>query len=141
MAACCNMSSLVSSSVVGETVDDVKRRIVGPEGIPIEVTLRHKRHVIHPIVWGDWILLDSSPARSKNMSSDFFVNPPCHFRSGGSSRRCFVLMSEQERLSEGPIGLGLDLERMDDGSLVVRKLQNGGAASLSNQIRVGDKVS
>jgi len=96
-------------SVVGETVDDVKRRIVGPEGIPIEVTLRHKRH----------------SGEVKEHVVRLLRQPPVPF---------------PERLSEGPIGLGLDLERMDDGSLVVRKLQNGGAASLSNQIRVGDKI-
>eukprot|EP00960_Hanusia_phi_P039722 754007-Hanusia_phi.AAC.3 len=96
-------------SVAGETVDDVKRRIVGPEGIPIEVTLKHKRHS------GD----------VKEHVVRLLRQPAVPF---------------PERLSEGPIGLGLDLERVDDGALLVRKLQNGGAAALSNHIRVGDKI-
>jgi len=36
-----------------------------------------------------------------------------------------------ERLCDGPVGLGIDVVRLDNGCFQVRKLQSGGAAQIS----------
>jgi hypothetical protein len=41
-----------------------------------------------------------------------------------------------ERLCEGPVGLGIDLARLDSGLYQVRKLQSGGAAHITGKLQV-----
>lgn len=44
-----------------------------------------------------------------------------------------------ERLCEGPVGLGIDVVRLDNGCYQVRKLQSGGAAQISGMLSCGGK--
>ena len=99
--------------VKGDTPDEVARRIVGMEGMPITVTCRVRR------------LLDG-------VATD--VDKPVTLMRQPA-------MQMPERLCEGPVGLGIDLAKLDTGHYQIRKLQSGGAAQVTGKLQVGDIVT
>lgn len=99
-------------TVTHETPDEVARRIVGPEGVPITVTLRMRRTLRGEPQWReDTVTLLRQPT-----------------------------IPFPERLSEANVGLGIDIARVDGGGLQVRRLQSGAAAQLSGKLKVGDVI-
>lgn len=98
--------------VAGETPDEVARRVVGPEGQPITVTLRITRRR------GD-----------RSELADINVT---------LVRQQVFQMSA--RLITPTVGLGLELGRVDGGLMDIRKLAPGGGAELSGKVREGDII-
>ena len=96
--------------VKGETPDEVAKRIVGPEGVPICITVRVRR-----------LMQDSTLDVDKPVT---LIRQPA--------------VPMPERLCEGPVGLGIDLVRLENGYFQVRRLQSGGAAQITGKLRMGD---
>lgn len=99
--------------VKGDSPDEVAKRIVGPEGVPITITCRVRR-----MLNGETIYVDKPVTLIRQLA----IQMP-------------------DRLCEGPVGLGIDLVRLESGKYQVRKLQSGGAAFLTSKLRVGDLVT
>lgn len=100
--------------VRGETPDEVANRIVGPEGVPICITTRVRR------------IMQNGTVEDVDKPVTLIRQPPVHM---------------PERLCEGPVGLGIDLVRVENGYFQVRRLQSGGAAQITGKLRVGDVVT
>ena len=96
--------------VKGETPDEVAKRIVGPEGVPICITVRVRR-----------LMQDNTLDVDKPVT---LIRQPA--------------VPMPERLCEGPVGLGIDLVRLENGYFQVRRLQSGGAAQITGKLRMGD---
>lgn len=94
-------------------IDEVAKRIVGPEGVPITITTRVRRMLAKELVDVD------KPVT--------LIRQP--------------VIPMPDRLCEGPVGLGIDLVRLDNGHFQVRKLQSGGAANITGKLHVGDVVN
>uniref|UniRef100_A0A7S1EKM4 PDZ domain-containing protein n=1 Tax=Hemiselmis andersenii TaxID=464988 RepID=A0A7S1EKM4_HEMAN len=99
--------------VMGETPEEVARRIVGPEGQPITMAFRIKR-------------------RSEQGSSVVEKNVTL-------VRQQPFTMSD--RLITGQVGLGVELAKVDGGLMEVRKLADGGSACLSGRLVEGDIIT
>lgn len=98
-------------SVSGETPDEVARRVVGPEGQPITVSLRIRRRDQQP------------PNATINVTL---------------IRQQVFSMSE--RLISKTVGLGVELGRVDGGFMNIRSLSPGGGAVLSGKLIQGDVI-
>jgi len=99
--------------VTRETPDEVAKRIVGPEGETINITTRYRK------------IVRAGRPEFVEHTSVLLRQPIVHL---------------PERLAEQNQGLGIDLVRTEHGHLRIRSLQNGGAASLSGKLLVGDTV-
>eukprot|EP00961_Rhodomonas_salina_P061835 830166-Rhodomonas_salina.1 len=103
---------LLGVSALHETPDEVVRRLVGPEGVPITVTLRMRRTLQGEPQWREHTIT-------------LLRQPTIPF---------------PERLSETNVWLCIDIARVEGGLLQVRRLQTGGAAQLSGKLKVGDVI-
>ena len=99
-------------SVEGDTTDDVARRIVGPSGFPISITVRHRNRL-----GGMPETVESTVVLLRQQT----VTIP-------------------ERLAEGLFGLGVEMQLQPNGERRIVNVKQGGTAQLSGKVKVGDHV-
>eukprot|EP00281_Chroomonas_sp_CCMP1168_P031371 CAMPEP_0206245122 /NCGR_PEP_ID=MMETSP0047_2-20121206/18526_1 /ASSEMBLY_ACC=CAM_ASM_000192 /TAXON_ID=195065 /ORGANISM="Chroomonas mesostigmatica_cf, Strain CCMP1168" /LENGTH=564 /DNA_ID=CAMNT_0053670395 /DNA_START=122 /DNA_END=1814 /DNA_ORIENTATION=+ len=99
--------------VVGETTEEVARRIVGPEGEAITLTFRSKRTAVS----GQSVRMDNDVS----LIRQFPVTIP-------------------EKLVKAQLGLGVELKQTDGDFLKVHSMLDGGGAALSGKLLVGDVI-
>uniref|UniRef100_A0A7S4P089 PDZ domain-containing protein n=1 Tax=Guillardia theta TaxID=55529 RepID=A0A7S4P089_GUITH len=106
-------------SVVGETPEEVAKRIVGPEGMPITLMIRFRSFLEGRETWVEKVV-----ALIRQPTVDSL---PC-------SLALFLTPSDQvhmpERLSEGRVGVGVEVVS-DERRLEVKRLQPGGPSATS----------
>ncbi|KAJ1484407.1 hypothetical protein T484DRAFT_2512035 [Baffinella frigidus] len=110
-------------SVEGDSTEEVAKRIVGPAGFPLSIVVRHLVPVTQPPP--DGAVRTRVQLRTVESNVTLIRQPTVHI---------------PERISEGNVGLGVEMLAMPNGERRVVKMQQGGTAQLSGKINIGDHV-